>query len=105
MDYCRRGAGGGGGHLSGYSDLRDRERGFMVPERHLCVEHAVWLFFSSPTTSSVDLVIFACLKCRKFLIFLLFTKFRFREYLFFFISAIIMIILFFCFHLAEIKTS
>ena len=41
---------------------------------------------------TVDLVIFACLNFREFLILGLFTKFSIREYSFFFISAIELII-------------
>ena len=41
---------------------------------------------------TIDLVIFACLNFRKFPIFLLFTKFRIRDFSFFFSKAIIIII-------------
>ena len=46
----------------------------------------------SEESHTVDLVIFACLNFREFLIWELFTKFRIREFLFFFSSAIITII-------------
>ena len=42
--------------------------------------------------NTVDLVIFACLNFREFLILGLFTKFRNREFLFFFSNDIIIII-------------
>ena len=44
------------------------------------------------TPITVDLEIFACLNFREFLIFGLFTKFRIREFSFFFSSAIMIII-------------
>ena len=44
---------------------------------------------------TVDLVIFACLNLREFLILGLFTKFRICEFFFFFSSAIYIIIIIF----------
>ena len=43
------------------------------------------------SANTVDPIIFACLNCREFLVLGLFTKFRIREFLFFFSSAIIII--------------
>ena len=49
--------------------------------------------FRTDGSHTVDLVIFACLVFREFLILGLFTKFIIREFVFFFSSAIIIIII------------
>ena len=58
------------------------------PEKCGLTRVRVYIVRCKPVINTVDLVIFACLNFRKFLILGLFTKFRIREFSFFFSSAI-----------------